>query len=139
MVKHWLKDSSFRSLLKNSSYLAISRVVSAICGIATLAFAGRGLGPTLFGLLVLIHSYAQLASGLAKFQSWQLIIRYGGPALAKNEPAAFQHATGFAFALDISENTVKTHNQNIFAKIGVSDRTSAATTAIKRGLVRVDL
>jgi DNA-binding NarL/FixJ family response regulator len=44
-----------------------------------------------------------------------------------------------AFALDVSENTVKTHNQNIFGKIGVSDRTSAATTAIKRGLVRVDL
>jgi len=44
-----------------------------------------------------------------------------------------------AFALDISENTVKSHNQNIFGKIGVSDRTSAATTAIKRGLVRVDL
>lgn len=44
-----------------------------------------------------------------------------------------------AFALDISENTVKSHVQNIFAKIGVSDRTSAATTAIRRGLVRVDL
>ena len=44
-----------------------------------------------------------------------------------------------AFALDISENTVKTHNQNIYGKIGVSDRTSAATTAIRRGLVRVDL
>jgi DNA-binding NarL/FixJ family response regulator len=44
-----------------------------------------------------------------------------------------------AFALDISENTVKTHNKNIFDKIGVSDRTSAATTAIRRGLVRVDI
>ncbi len=44
-----------------------------------------------------------------------------------------------AFTLDISENTVKSHIQNIFGKIGVSDRTSAATTAIKRGLVRVDL
>lgn len=43
------------------------------------------------------------------------------------------------FALDVSENTVKTHVKNIFDKIGVSDRTSAATTAIKRGLVRVDL
>jgi DNA-binding NarL/FixJ family response regulator len=43
------------------------------------------------------------------------------------------------FALDISENTVKTHVKNIFDKIGVSDRTSAATTAIKRGLVRIDL
>lgn len=44
-----------------------------------------------------------------------------------------------AFALDISENTVKTHNQNIFGKIGVNDRTSAATAAIRRGLVRVDI
>jgi DNA-binding NarL/FixJ family response regulator len=44
-----------------------------------------------------------------------------------------------AFALDVSENTVKTHVKNIFEKIGVSDRTSAATLAIKRGLVRVDL
>lgn len=44
-----------------------------------------------------------------------------------------------AFALDNSENTVKTHVQNIFGKLGVSDRTSAATLAIKRGLVRADL
>ena len=44
-----------------------------------------------------------------------------------------------AFALDVTENTVKTHVKNIFDKIGVSDRTSAATLAIKRGLVRIDL
>jgi len=44
-----------------------------------------------------------------------------------------------AFALDISENTVKTHTRNIFDKLGVSDRTSAATLAIKRGLVRANL
>ncbi len=43
------------------------------------------------------------------------------------------------FTLDVTENTVKTHIKNIFDKIGVSDRTSAATIAIKRGLVRVDL
>jgi DNA-binding NarL/FixJ family response regulator len=44
-----------------------------------------------------------------------------------------------AFALDISENTVKTHASNIYDKLGVSDRTSAATLALKRGLVRTDL
>jgi two-component system NarL family response regulator len=44
-----------------------------------------------------------------------------------------------AFALDISENTVKTHVKNIFEKLEVSDRTSAATLAIKRGLVRADI
>ena len=44
-----------------------------------------------------------------------------------------------AFALDNAENTIKSHVQNIFGKLGVSDRTSAATQAIKRGLVRIDL
>lgn len=43
------------------------------------------------------------------------------------------------FALEVTENTVKTHVKNIFGKLGVSDRTSAATTAIKRGLVRIDV
>jgi len=44
-----------------------------------------------------------------------------------------------AFDLNVSENTVKTHVKNIFGKLGVADRTSAATLAIKRGLVRVDV
>ena len=44
-----------------------------------------------------------------------------------------------AFALDVTETTVKTHNKNLFDKIGASDRVSAATLAIKRELVRVDL
>lgn len=44
-----------------------------------------------------------------------------------------------AFELNVSENTVKTHVKNVFEKLGVSDRTSAATLAIKRGLVRLDV
>lgn len=43
------------------------------------------------------------------------------------------------FALEITGNTVKTHVRNIYDKLGVSDRTSAATTAIRRGLVRIDV
>jgi hypothetical protein len=81
-MRHWIKDAHFRSLLKNSSYLGVSKAVAAVAGIATLAFAGRGLGVTLFGMLILIVSYAKAASGLSKFQSWQLIVRYGGRALA---------------------------------------------------------
>ena len=44
-----------------------------------------------------------------------------------------------ARSLKVSENTVKTHVKNILGKLGVSDRTSAATLAIKRGLVRIDV
>ena len=39
--------------------------------------------------------------------------------------------------LHISEATVKTHINNLLGKMGVSDRTQAATTAIQRGLVQL--
>ena len=41
-------------------------------------------------------------------------------------------------ALDISEATVKTHVNNLLGKLGVEDRTQAATAAIQRGLVQLD-
>jgi O-antigen/teichoic acid export membrane protein len=100
-MKHWFKDQHLRSLLKNSSYLGVSKAVAAVCGIATLAFAGRGLGVILFGTLILITSYAKAVSGIAKFQSWQLIVRYGGSGVARGDPEHFKVATGFGFALDM--------------------------------------
>jgi len=69
----------------------------------------------------------------------------GEEELTKTESSVLRYLVGgmsnkeIAFALDISENTVKTHVKNIFEKLGVSDRTSAATLAIKRGLVRIHL
>lgn len=39
--------------------------------------------------------------------------------------------------LHIAEATVKTHINNLLGKLGVSDRTQAATTAIQRGLVQL--
>jgi O-antigen/teichoic acid export membrane protein len=100
-MKHWFKDQHFRSLLKNTSYLAVSRVVAALCGLATLAMAGRGLGLILLGTLILITSYAKAASGIAKFQSWQLVVRYGGRGVANDDPEDFKTVTGFAFTLDV--------------------------------------
>ena len=40
--------------------------------------------------------------------------------------------------LDISEATVKTHINSLLAKLGVTDRTQAATAAIQRGLVTLE-
>jgi len=39
--------------------------------------------------------------------------------------------------LHISEATVKTHINNLLGKLGVSDRTQAATSAIQRGIVQL--
>ncbi len=40
-------------------------------------------------------------------------------------------------SLKISEATVKSHVNNILSKLGVTDRTQAATTALQRGLVHL--
>lgn len=40
--------------------------------------------------------------------------------------------------LNISEATVKTHINSLLSKLGVTDRTQAATTALQRGLVHFD-
>jgi len=105
-MRHWFKDHHFRSLLKNTSYLALSRGIAAIAGIATAAMAARGLGLLLFGMLILITSYTRAASGIAKFQSWQLIVRYGGQGLAAGNPEQFKSSTGFAAALDVVSGIV---------------------------------
>lgn len=100
-MKHWFKDQHFRSLLKNTSYLGVSKIVAAVCSIATLAFAARGLGVVMFGVLILITSYVRAVNGIAKFQSWQLIVHYGGRGVAQGDPEHFKVATGFAFGLDV--------------------------------------
>lgn len=43
-----------------------------------------------------------------------------------------------AATLFITEGTVKIHVNNLLGKLGVSDRTKAATTALKRGIVHLD-
>ena len=69
----------------------------------------------------------------------------GNEELTPTETRILQQIVGgkankeIAYDSNISENTVKTHVKNVFEKLGVSDRTSAATQAIKRGLVRIHL
>jgi DNA-binding NarL/FixJ family response regulator len=42
-----------------------------------------------------------------------------------------------ARALSISEATVKTHLNHIYQKLNVTDRTSAVTAALERGIIRL--
>jgi DNA-binding NarL/FixJ family response regulator len=42
-----------------------------------------------------------------------------------------------AYTLNIAEHTVKNHVKNILSKLGVQDRTQAATAAIQRGIIHL--
>jgi two-component system NarL family response regulator len=74
----------------------------------------------------------------------RLAERMGGPALTGRELDVLKRIVGgrsnkeIASDLFISEATVKTHINSILSKLGVSDRTQAATTALQRGIVHLD-
>ena len=66
------------------------------------------------------------------------------PQLTGRETEVLQLIVGgnsnkeIAAALFISEATVKTHINSLLSKLGVTDRTQAATTALQRGIVHLD-
>ncbi|MGJ8526421.1 hypothetical protein LMG33818_002172 [Halomonadaceae bacterium LMG 33818] len=101
MIKEWFTDGAFRSILKNAFVLFSSNVGSALIGLLSLALASRTLGPDLFGILIIIQTYTRTISALLQFQSWQVIVRYGAPALVRRELPIFKQVVNFSFALDI--------------------------------------
>jgi DNA-binding NarL/FixJ family response regulator len=74
----------------------------------------------------------------------RLAERMGGPSLTGRELEVLKRIVSgrsnkeIASDLFISEATVKTHINSILSKLGVSDRTQAATTALQRGIVHLD-
>jgi two-component system NarL family response regulator len=73
----------------------------------------------------------------------RLAERMGGPDLTSRELDVLRLIVAgmsnkeIGHQLHISEATVKTHINNLLGKLGVSDRTQAATTAIQRGIVQL--
>jgi two-component system NarL family response regulator len=52
--------------------------------------------------------------------------------------AAGRRDKEIALALSISSQTARVHMKNIFAKLGVSDRTEAMSVAIRRGIIHIE-
>jgi DNA-binding NarL/FixJ family response regulator len=74
----------------------------------------------------------------------RLAERMSAPSLTGRETEVLELIVGgnsnkeIASALAISEATVKTHINSLLSKLGVTDRTQAATTALQRGIVHLD-
>jgi O-antigen/teichoic acid export membrane protein len=105
-VRRWFADGVFRAVLRNAGYLGSGKLVGALLGLISLACAGRGLTPALFGILMIVHVYATGAGALVKFQTWQFIVRYGTPALQRGDTAFARDSIRFAFGLDITSGLV---------------------------------
>jgi O-antigen/teichoic acid export membrane protein len=84
-----------RRALTNTGWLMGARGVNAVLSLGYLALATRALGLEGFGKFVLAVSFAQAITGLASFQTWQAVVRWGH---GRKDPA---DSVGFALALDL--------------------------------------
>jgi O-antigen/teichoic acid export membrane protein len=84
-----------RRALTNTGWLMGARGVNAVLSLGYLALATRALGLEGFGKFVLAVSFSQAIVGIASFQTWQAVVRWGHD---RKDPT---EAVGFALALDL--------------------------------------
>lgn len=82
-------------LWRNIGWLLGGRGFNAVLSLVYLALATRTLGLEGFGYFALIVALGQTVTGLANFQTWQFVVRWGSGEDGPGE------ATGFAIALDL--------------------------------------
>jgi DNA-binding NarL/FixJ family response regulator len=117
-ISRSLQNGAFGYVLKDVSESDLLKAIRTVA-------AGRKFIPANVAE-ILTESFGQEALTPSEQKILQMIV----PGKSNKE---------IAYLLGVTENTVKTHIKNIFEKLGVSDRTTAATLAIRRGLVRVDI
>lgn len=88
-------------IFKNAGSLVSGKTAAGVLSIVYLAIAARSLGPAGVGALVLVHAYALLVAGVARFQSWQAVIRFGAPMLAAGETDRLKDLLRYTIRLDI--------------------------------------
>ncbi len=101
-------------------------------------------GMTSDDLISTIHTVHAGKSHIPPVIAEKLAERMGAEELTPRELAVLEEIVRgksnkeIAAALDVSEATVKTHINSLLGKLGVSDRTQAATAAIQRGIVPLE-
>ncbi len=93
-----------KRLFTNMGWLLGGRGINAVLSLVYLALATRTLGLEGFGHFGAIVALGLVVTGLANFQTWQFIVRWGANGGDHSRDGAANpasEATGFAIALDL--------------------------------------
>lgn len=91
-----------KRVFANMGWLLGGRGFNAVLSLVYLAIAARTLGAEGFGHFALIVALGQAITGIANFQTWQFIVRWGATGDGGSVDAdKAREATGFAVALDL--------------------------------------
>ena len=79
------RDDLLGKVIRNSAHLFSNNSISLLLGVFQGVLAARLLGSAGYGLIGIIMGYASTVNGLLSFRMSELVVRYGGEYLEKDE------------------------------------------------------
>ena len=96
-------DPLLGKVIRSSGALFSSNTISLGLSVVQSILAARLLGPAGFGLVAIVMSYASTVNGFLSFRMSELVVRYGGEYLEKDEK---EKTAALVKAAALSEATV---------------------------------
>lgn len=97
----WLFDNRLKKLVRYAGYLTAGTTVGSVFSFLAVAVAARVLGAGRMGQLAQVQSYVAIVAAIFKTQSWQMVIKYGGEALAGKRDREYLGVCRLALYLDL--------------------------------------
>jgi O-antigen/teichoic acid export membrane protein len=74
-----------RRIFTNLGLLTSGKAAAGLISLVYMMIAARALGPSDYGMLILMHGYAMAVGGIIEFPGWHAIVRYGAHALERRD------------------------------------------------------
>ncbi len=86
-VTSLFQDELLGRVVRNSAHLFSSNAAGLVLSVLQGVLAARMLGAAGYGLIAVVMSYTSTINGLLSFRMGELVVRYGGEFLERNETA----------------------------------------------------
>lgn len=85
LIEKVRQDELLGKVITQSAHLFSSNSISLILSVIQGVLAARLLGPSSYGLIAIVMSYASTVNGLFSFRMSETVVRYGGEYLERGE------------------------------------------------------
>ena len=93
---------ALRGIFGNALRLLSGKAGAGVISLVYIALAARALGPTDYGVLVLVHTYVLAVGGIIEFPGWHAVVRYGAQALLSGDEQRLARLLKFAALLELA-------------------------------------
>lgn len=95
-----------RRILGNLGFLLSGRAVAGVLSLVYMMIAARALGPSDYGVLVLVHAYVVAVGAILGFPAWHAVVRYGAGPLAGANATQLIRLLRFTAAVELAAGAV---------------------------------